>query len=136
MEVFNGEFKYQPRDYRYFAAFYLLLRIINIFLLLNTNGIVYFPIGAVFFATSSLLIAFLKPYKKSFHNIVDTVLIFVVAVTFLGPLFHQTFWTVLNSTIMYAMVSVVFVTVVCFYCCFCTCIYIYIYVNNEVDSLC
>ena len=85
VEVFNGEFKYQPRDYRYFAAFYLLLRIFNILLLLNTNGIVYFPFGIALFAVSSLLIAFLKPYKKSFHNVADTVLIFVIAVAFLGP---------------------------------------------------
>ena len=85
VEVFNGDFKYQPRDYRYFAAFYLLLRIINTILLLILNGNVYFPLGVALFAVSSLFIAFLKPYKKSFHNVVDTVLIFLTAVAFLGP---------------------------------------------------
>ena len=84
VEVFNGEFKYQPRDYRYFAAFYLIIRIINIILLSSVNGIVYFPLGVALFAVSSLFIAFLKPYKKSFHNVVDTVLISLTAVAFLG----------------------------------------------------
>ena len=80
MVVFYGEFKDQPRDYRYFAAIYLLLRIFNLLLFFFANGILYFQLGTVLFAATSVIIAVFKPYRKSFHNHTDSLLIFVLAV--------------------------------------------------------
>ena len=84
MIVFHGEFKDQPRDYRYFAAFYLLLRTINLLFSFSANGIMYFQLSAGLFALTSVTIAVFKPYKKSLHNYTDTVLISLTGILFLG----------------------------------------------------
>ena len=54
MVVFYGEFQDQPRDYRYFAAYYVLLRILNLLLLFPINGNLYFLASAALFAQSSV----------------------------------------------------------------------------------
>ena len=84
MVVFHGEFKDQPRDYRYFAAFYLLLRIANLLLLLLFRAIVCFQFSAGLFAFATILIAVFKPYRKWFHNCVDVVLISMTAIFSFG----------------------------------------------------
>ena len=82
--VFHGEFKDQPRDYQYFAVFYLLLRTINLLFSFSANGIMYFQLSAGLFALTSVTIAVFKPYKKSLHNYTDTVLISLTGILFLG----------------------------------------------------
>ena len=84
MVVFHGEFKDQPQDYRYFAAFYLLLRIFNLLLWSFTKEIVYFQYSAGLFVVTLVITTALKPYRKPFHNYLDTLLFLLVVVAFLG----------------------------------------------------
>ena len=82
MEIFQGEFKYQPRDFRYFAAFYLFIRIANLLVLFCSNNVMYFSYGGVLFAASAVFVAMVKPYKSSIHTNIDTLLLIVTAIAF------------------------------------------------------
>ena len=80
-DVFQGCYKNRTdgtNDYRYFAAFYFILRII--ILLVNVsvhlNPFVRFlfplPLFVTVFIIGSLLFALLRPYKKNWLNILDS----------------------------------------------------------------
>ena len=71
IEVFQGCFKTHPRDYRHFAAFYILLRIVNVALSTFISGI---SLVVVVMAVATMFIAIAKPYKSSLANISDIVM--------------------------------------------------------------
>ena len=82
MEAFQGCYRHQPRDCRYFAALYLLLRILN-----NLSFVVFIdtPSLAMFSLLFLLVILFLvtiAPYRKDAHNKIDTLIFLVVVSAF------------------------------------------------------
>ena len=91
MDVFLGSYRTQPRDMRYFAAFYLFLRAVllcqwHIFL---SNGMLYTS-GIISFAAAAI-VALCQPYKIRHHNAVDSVLMILLGVyyiSFYGNTFH------------------------------------------------
>ena len=82
-DVFQGCYKNRTDgkyDYRYFAAFYFILRIINfiVFLLPKFNGPnlrLGWTLCVVVLIIGALLFALLRPYKKNWLNILDSVLL-------------------------------------------------------------
>ncbi len=68
------------RDYRWFAGFYLLLRVPLVFLLSQEHHLVWY---ATIFSVLSLLVATLRPYKVNRYNVVDSMMwwISTIAVT-------------------------------------------------------
>ena len=82
MDAFQGSYKTQPHDYRYFSVYYLLLRI----LLLAQQQIF---LSALFFYTSGIIssavvmIAF-QPYKVNAHNKIDAMLLLLMALYFIS----------------------------------------------------
>ena len=82
MDAFQGCYKLEPYDCRYFSGFYLVLRIVGLvtFLFIKSGfflvvfGIAMIPITALF--------AIARPYKKSIYNTFD--LIFLLAFILFG----------------------------------------------------
>ena len=83
MDAFQGSYRTQPRDMRYFSAFYLLLRMLliaqpQIFtstLMMYTSGILSI--------VASCVVAICQPYKVSSHNTRDSLLLLLMGVYFL-----------------------------------------------------
>ena len=59
------------RDYRWFAGFYLLLRVILVFILSQDNHLAMY---VTIFSVLTLLIATLRPYKVNRYNLIDSII--------------------------------------------------------------
>ena len=80
MDVFQGSFKTTLYDCRYFAALYLLLRVLNLVSQEILQDALYYPlIGLIFFITS-LMVCFMKPRRYFRHNLIDSLLLAVATV--------------------------------------------------------
>ena len=81
MDTFNGCYRTEPRDYRFFAAFYLLLRIINLALFSITTSPSYYPVGGFTFMVAAITVAIARPYKDSPYFIDIDVILFALVST-------------------------------------------------------
>ena len=85
IEVFQGSYKdgtNGTRDCRYFAALYLVIRILLfIFYALTLSGYFY-CLAALSLTTLAILVTLAQPHKQTIHNKVDTVLILILAMWF------------------------------------------------------
>ena len=81
MDAFQGSYRTEPRDMRYFSALYLLLRII---LLLNVQA----PLNLYIFGVISLMLAgavtLFRPYKVAFHNAMDNTFLILMGLYFIS----------------------------------------------------
>ena len=83
MDTFNGCYKLKPRDCRYFAALYLLLRIVNhSFILTNTVPPVYSLMTGVVLIGVTVCIATIRPHKRLLYTVIDTALLANLAVLY------------------------------------------------------
>ena len=87
MDAFQGSYRTEPRDMRYFSAFYLLLRVlilvqVQIFL----SPMFYYTSGILSLA-SAAVVALFQPYKVAIHNTIDAVLLTLMGVYFIS--FHE-----------------------------------------------
>ena len=83
MDAFQGSYRTQPRDMRYFSAFYLFLRILilaqpQIF----PSYIMFFTSGILSLASAAAVTIF-QPYKVKSHNTMDSVMMLLMGVYFL-----------------------------------------------------
>ena len=77
----------EPRDCRYFAAFYLVLRIINLALFSITTSPLYYPLSGFVFIIAAILVAAVRPYKFSNRFIdVDVILFALLSAILFGML--------------------------------------------------
>ena len=80
MEAFQGCYRHQPRDCRYFAALYLLLRILN-----NLSSVVFIirpslAVSCFLFILVILSLVLIAPYRRGAHNKID-ILFFLGAIS-------------------------------------------------------
>ena len=71
IEIFNGHFKdgtNGTRDYRFFAGFYFILRIIALMISVIESGFYNLAISAILYSFMFILV---QPYKKRINNVVD-----------------------------------------------------------------
>ena len=75
MDAFQGCYKFEPYDCRYWAAFYLFLRIsILLIFALTQSGYFVLVLGIyLVFVTSFLLVV--RPYRESVYTIIDSVML-------------------------------------------------------------
>ena len=78
IDTFVGCYRTEPRDCRYFAAFYLVLRIINLALFSITTSPLYYPLGGIVFIIAAILVAAARPYKFSTTFIDIDVILFAL----------------------------------------------------------
>ena len=84
MDAFQGSYKTETRDLRYFSAFYLLLRLLMLlqvhifpsYLMLFTSSMLFFLSAAV--------VAIFQPYKVKIHNAIDSVLMILMGIFFVS----------------------------------------------------
>ena len=78
MDSFQGCYKNGTsgtRDCRYFAGFYLFIRIVLMGTYALTLPIFYYPLATVILAVFAIAIDVLQPYRSTVHNITDKFLI-------------------------------------------------------------
>ena len=83
MDVFQGSFKTSPYDCRYFAAVYLLLRVLNLVAQEILQDTLYCSLIGLIFFIISLIVCFTKPRRYFRHNLIDSLLLAVASVCFL-----------------------------------------------------
>ena len=78
MDALQGCYRYQPRDCRYFAGFYLCVRILFLatFAFYGDN----YTISGCYFIVLALVTFFVNPYRVHLYNKVDTLLFLFNAV--------------------------------------------------------
>ena len=84
MDAFQGCYKDGTNgtcDCRYFAALYLIIRIIFFFVLALTLDVLFYAVCLFMLIVFAMLIAIIQPYKAEFaiYNIVDTVFVLILA---------------------------------------------------------
>ena len=75
MDAFQGCYKFEPYDCRYWAAFYLFLRIaVLIIFALTQSGYVVLVTGILVAPIASLL-SVVRPYRQNVYNTIDSVML-------------------------------------------------------------
>ena len=81
-DVFQGCYKNRTDgrcDFRYFAAFYFILRVVIFLVRTLKPEVLIWTISAVCLGIGSLLFALLRPYKKNWLNILDSLILALLA---------------------------------------------------------
>ena len=84
MDAFQGSYRLEPRDLRYFSAFYLLLRLLmlaHVELFLSPQS---FYISGILSLAAAAIVVVSQPYKVNIHNTVDSVLLLLMGVYFIS----------------------------------------------------
>ena len=71
MDTLQGCYRYQPRDCRYFAGYYLCVRILTLATFAVINDQMITSISSVYFSLLAILVTFVKPYRQELHNKID-----------------------------------------------------------------
>ena len=84
MDAFQGSYKIEPYDLRYFSAFYLLLHFL--FLIITELMLSFFVIPTLAFIMllSALIFAIFQPYKKTSQNKLDIAFMLLVTLFFVA----------------------------------------------------
>ena len=77
MDAFQGCYRFEPYDCRYWAAFYLFLRIAVLIIFACTQTAYFVVVAGIFMIPVACLTAIVRPYKKNIYNIIDIVLFLV-----------------------------------------------------------
>ena len=87
MDTFYGCYRIKPRDCRHFAAVYIFLRVANLLVFCATRSLVYFFYAEHLFILALVVVAIVRPYRNTWHNVADIVLFLSISM----------FYGVLNS---------------------------------------
>lgn len=79
MDAFQGCYKLEPYDCRYWAAFYLFLRIAFLIIFACTQSGFFVVIAGMLMIIVACLTAIVRPYKQNIYNIVDIVFFLIFA---------------------------------------------------------
>ena len=86
MDVFQGCYEHTSRDYRYFAAFYLSLRFLNLLFYVIFNERQYIPVVSLLLVFTAILVTKLQPYKNKRSNTLDIVFLFTCFIGYTSTL--------------------------------------------------
>ena len=78
MDAFQGCYKFEPYDCRYWAAFYLFLRIMVLIIFAFTESIFFIMVTGIAFIPAILLTATIRPYRHTLYNIADIMLYLMI----------------------------------------------------------
>ena len=77
MDAFQGCYKFEPYDCRYWAAFYLFLRIAVLATFASTQSVFFVVMCGTLFIPAVVLTAIVRPYRESVYNVIDLVMFLV-----------------------------------------------------------
>ena len=75
MDAFQGCYKFEPYDCRYWAAFYLLLRIAALTIFAFTQSWHFMLVIGILLIPVVALTAVVRPYRETAYNVVDVVIL-------------------------------------------------------------
>ena len=75
MDAFQGCYKFEPYDCRYWAAFYLFMRIVALAIFAATQSGYFVVVGGITLIPVIILFAVIRPYRETLYNVVDIVLL-------------------------------------------------------------
>lgn len=84
MDSFLGCYRIAPRDYRHFAAIYLLVRIGNMVIFSITLSRYYYTFGCALYIGMAALVTVAKPYNLSTQNTINVTLYLLFGFGYLG----------------------------------------------------
>ena len=115
MDAFQGCYRHQPRDCRYFAGLYLCLRVLVHCTFLVSNDKTLFMVIACYFTALAILLILVEPYKKPLYNKSDSIFFILSAVSILLNGFNKYLsWSSLPVHLS-KVFSQVFITIVVLY---------------------
>ncbi len=93
MDAFQGIYRTNPTDLRYFSAYYLLIRFILQFLSAYFQSFFILSITTVVLMISSIVFVVVKPYKNMLHNQIDILCLLFLTLLYASITFmHTTFY--------------------------------------------
>ena len=78
MDAILGSYSHRPRERRYFGGYYLLIRVINVAGITIFNTILYISFSCYCLTITVVLVAFFRPNKNNWHNVVDIILLLIL----------------------------------------------------------
>ena len=75
MDAFQGCYKFEPYDCRYFSGFYLFLRVAILVIFLITDSIYIGIISAMSLIPAIAFFLIIKPYAQSIYNTIDAIIL-------------------------------------------------------------
>ena len=91
MDAFQGCYHHKPSERRYFAAFYLLVRIIHSIAFLCIKSVLFVAVTCFFLVVLVITLIIFQPYKSKNQNAKDEILILIfVIANFMGIFFENT----------------------------------------------
>ena len=75
MDAFQGCYKFEPYDCRYWAGFYLLLRIAVLIIFSLTQSGYFVLVAGILLIPVVALTAVVRPYRETAYNVVDVVIL-------------------------------------------------------------
>ena len=82
MDAFQGCYKFEPYDCRYWAAFYLFLRIAALFIFAVTKSGYFIIVGGILLIPVIIIYTIIRPYRETVYNVIDIVLLLALVQTF------------------------------------------------------
>ncbi len=83
MDAFQGSYKTEPYDLRYFSAYYFLLRFL-VLLVTSMASILNYSVLAFLVIMGAVIVTIFQPYKTNRHNKLDIVSILILALTYVS----------------------------------------------------
>ena len=84
MDALQGCYRYsQPRDCRYFAGFYLCVRILFLTTFAVINHRMIISLFAVYFTLLAIIVTIVKPYRRELHNKADVAIFSLSTIMYL-----------------------------------------------------
>lgn len=84
MDTFQGSYKTDPCDSRYFAAWYLFLRLLFLLCAGYFTSILSLAAASMVMTVGALSVAIVRPYKRACHNTQDIVLLLSGALVYMS----------------------------------------------------
>ena len=77
MDAFQDCYKFEPYDCRYWAAFYLFLRIAVLTIFAFAQSVFFVVVCGILLIPAIVMTAIVRPYRKSVYNVIDLVFFLV-----------------------------------------------------------
>ena len=75
MDTLQGCYQHGPRDYRHFAALYLLLRVLALVLFFFNDSLLFYSAASALLMSAAIVVAIFKPYQNARHSTCDVILL-------------------------------------------------------------
>ena len=75
MDAFQGCFKFEPYDCRYFSGFYLFLRVVILVIFLMTESTYVIIVSGMALIPAIAFFLIVKPYAQSIYNTIDVIIL-------------------------------------------------------------